>query len=192
LEWTTVFGNTRAVEIEVGCGKGLFLVNAAAAWPEHNFFAIEVSGKYARFAADRVARRGLGNVRVAQADARRLLREWVPANSVTVIHAYFPDPWWKRRHKKRRVFTPEFTGELARILVPHGAVHIATDVSEYYEVIRSLFDGHPDFTPHVTAPPHDPAHDLDYLSNFERKYRKSGRAIFRLSYERSGGILKEI
>ena len=131
LTWRDVFGNDHPIEIEVGFGKGLFLVTSALAQPDVNFVGIEIMRKYQLFTATRMAKRGLKNVRLAKADARLLLRDRVAAGSVQAMHVYFPDPWWKKRHHKRRVFTAQFARECERVL--HGRpMHIATDV----EVLR--------------------------------------------------------
>src|SRR2546425_4140241 len=89
-DWRDIFGNDHPVEIEVGCGKGLFLLNTAIARPDVNFFGIEIVRKYQLFAATRMAIRQLTNVRLACADARQFLRDRVPPASVTAIHVYFP------------------------------------------------------------------------------------------------------
>src|SRR5439155_12681338 len=115
LSWAHVFGNDHPVEIEVGFGKGLFLLTESQARPGVNFFGIEIVRKYQLFTANRLAKRGLGNVRLACADARVLLRDVVPAASVQAVHVYFPDPWWKKRHHKRRLFTAEFAAACARV-----------------------------------------------------------------------------
>lgn len=187
VHWPDLFANDRQVEVEVGCGKGLFLVSAATERPDSNFFGIEMSHKYAQFAADRVARRRLENVRVARADARRVLAEWIAHGSVSAVHVYFPDPWWKRRHKKRRVFTESFVAHVARVLRAGGELHVASDVGEYFALIRGLVQGHRSFVPCDTPGEHVPAHDLDYLTNFERKYRKEGKPIFRAVFRTTDG-----
>ena len=179
LHWPDVFGNTQPVEVEVGCGKGMFLVTAATQQPAMNFFGIELSRKYALFAAERAARRSLHNVRVARADARQVLAGPVPEASVSVLHVYFPDPWWKRRHEKRRLFTHDFVGHAGRILVPGGQLRVATDVEEYFQMMRTLVERHPSFALRDMPPERRPEHDLDYLTNFERKYRQAGKSIFR-------------
>ena len=179
LHWPDVFGNTQPVELEVGCGKGMFLIAAATQQPDRNFFGIELSRKYALFAADRITRRSLSNVRVARADARQVLAQWVPDGSVSVLHVYFPDPWWKRRHQKRRLFTEEFVGHAARILAPGGELRVATDVEEYYLAMCTLVEQQPPFALRDLPPERPPEHDLDYLTNFERKYRQAGKSIFR-------------
>jgi tRNA (guanine-N7-)-methyltransferase len=104
----TLFGRDAPLEVEVGSGKGLFISSAAIANSDHNFLGIEVSHKYARFAAARLARNGLSNAVMIDGDAVPLLREWLPDASVAAVHVYFPDPWWKKRHEKRRVLQEPF------------------------------------------------------------------------------------
>jgi tRNA (guanine-N7-)-methyltransferase len=184
LDWREVFGNDRPVEVEVGFGKGLFLLNAARARPDVNFLGVEIERKYQLFAADRLARHGLTSVRLACADARPLMRDWVPAASVQAVHVYFPDPWWKKRHHKRRVFTDEFARECGRVLRPGGVLSVATDVEDYADLVREVVAAQ---TPLRELPPPEPSaaeHDLDYLTNFERKFRKQGKPIWRMRYQR--------
>jgi tRNA (guanine-N7-)-methyltransferase len=184
LDWNAIFGNTHPVEIEVGSGKGLFLVNAAVSCPGVNFLGVEIERKYALFAATRIAKRGLQNVKLANADARSFLRERVPAASVQAIHVYFPDPWWKKRHHKRRVFTEEFTRQCERLLSLGGKLHVATDVEEYFGIITGLLGAIEGLRLLPAPESREPAHDLDYLTNFERKARKEGKPIYRTQYER--------
>jgi tRNA (guanine-N7-)-methyltransferase len=186
IDWSRTFGNDRPVVIEVGSGKGLFLVNAATRHPDRNFFGIELSRKYARLAAERLASSGVLNARIRRGDARFVLARLVPESSVRAVHIYFPDPWWKKRHKKRRVFTETLVSDIGRVLEPGGELHIATDVEEYFGIIRTLVSGHGRFLEEPVAAPRDPEHALDYLTNFERKYRIEGRPIFRVSYSRTG------
>jgi tRNA (guanine-N7-)-methyltransferase len=184
LDWSAVFGNDRPVELEVGCGKGLFLLTSAAARPETNFAGIEIVRKYQLFTATRLAKREVKNVRVACADARLFLRDCVPAASLQTVHVYFPDPWWKKRHHKRRVFTEEFAGQCSRVLRPGGELSAATDVPEYAVVMAQTMAALAEFRALPPPEPGTPTHDLDYLTNFERKFRKQGKPIFRLRYER--------
>jgi tRNA (guanine-N7-)-methyltransferase len=184
LSWAEVFGNDRPVEVEVGFGKGLFLLASAQARPDVNFLGIEISRKYQLFTATRMAKRALNNVRLAKADARWFFRNFVGASSVEAIHVYFPDPWWKKRHLKRRVFTPEFAAECERVLHPGGRLHAVTDVEEYFQMMVSLVAQH---TGLRLLPAHEPtvrATESDYLTNFERKFREQGRAIYRATFER--------
>ena len=185
LAWREIFGNDDPVELEVGSGKGLFLANAATANPGHNFLGIELARKYARHAAERVAKRNLVNVRVIAGDARLFLARYVPPSSLRTVHVYFPDPWWKARHKKRRVFGASLVADIERALVPGGELRVATDVLEYFGVIRSLVTSSPRFQEEPAPGPKTPEHELDYLTNFERKYRIEGRPIYQVHYRLS-------
>ncbi len=183
LDLRAVFGNDRPVEIEVGFGKGLFLLTAAQARPDMNFLGVEIERKYQLFTATRIAKRGLGNVRLVRADARHFLRDCVADQGVDAVHVYFPDPWWKKRHHKRRVFTPEFAAECRRVLRPGGRLHVATDVEEYFEIITGLVAQLPDLARLPDAPQEMPVSDQDYRTNFERKSAQQGRPMYRAVYE---------
>ena len=185
LDWQGVFGNDHPVEIEVGFGKGLFLQNAGRTRPDTNFLGIEIERKYVLLTAARLARQGARNVKLAATDARWLLRERVPAGSVAAVHVYFPDPWWKKRHKKRKLFTAEFAEQCARVLRPGGHLHFVSDVREYFDETLHMLAGQGRLRP-VPVPAERPAADeADYLTNFERKYRKEGRPIYRALFTKS-------
>src|SRR5262249_28351459 len=154
-----LFGNDHPVELEVGSGKGLFLVNAAGQRPGHNFLGIELSRKYARLAAERILKHGATNAKLWPGDARAVLERQVPAGRVRSVHVYFPDPWWKRRHKKRRVFTDSLVAAVVRCLQPDGGLHVATDVEEYFDVIRSLIRAEPRLAETPPGPVGEPEHD---------------------------------
>ncbi len=186
VSWPALFGNDRPVELEVGSGKGLFLANAATANPAHNFFGIELAKKYARRAADRAFKRRLANVKVLAGDARLFLDRHAPAASLVAVHVYFPDPWWKARHKKRRVFAGPLVDDIERTLVPGGDLHVVTDVEEYFGVIQALMASREKFQAQPLPEVPEPQHELDYLTNFERKYRIEGRPIHRAHYRMLG------
>jgi tRNA (guanine-N7-)-methyltransferase len=184
IDWPAVFGNDHPVEIEVGFGKGLFLVTAAQAHPERNYLGIEVLRALQLYAATRVAKRHLTNVRVARGDARRFLHERVADGSVAAVHVYFPDPWWKKRHHKRRVWTPEFAADCVRVLRPGGRLHVATDVPEYFALVRELLDGQSGLKRLWSEEQTGPPRADEILTNFERKARQKGGSVFRAEYER--------
>ena len=184
IPWSAIFERERPVEIEVGFGKGLFLTNSGVARPDTNFFGIEIVRKYQLYATERIALRNLPNVRTCCADAKRILREVVVPDSVAVVHVFFPDPWWKTKHKKRLLFTGEFADLVLRVLKTGGVLHFVTDVQDYFEMVTELLAGIPAFA--LLDPPaeNNPEHDMDYLTNFERKFRREGRPIHRSRYRK--------
>jgi tRNA (guanine-N7-)-methyltransferase len=179
LEWSEVFGNENAVEMDIGCGRGKFLVDSAIRHPEINWLGVELDFSEGRRGAKRLAKRELPNARVVGGDAIQFLTKHVMPESIDAAHVYFPDPWWKRKHAKRRLFTDSFADLLARI-VKHGSyVHSWTDVGDYYNVISSLMNHHTEFE--AQQPPSEPAgaHDDDYLTGFHRRGRLMGCTIYR-------------
>jgi tRNA (guanine-N7-)-methyltransferase len=181
FDWRIVFGNDFPVECEVGCGKGLFLLQSALANPQVNYLGVEVERKYQLFTANRIAKRHLTNVRLVHADGRTFLRDCVPAASLRAIHVYFPDPWWKRRHHKRRLFTSDFAKECARTLWPGGVLHLATDVDEYFQVMQKLLDEIREL--HLNP---DDNSVGQVQTNFERKAKEQGKKILRGDYRKEG------
>ncbi len=185
LDWSQLTSRmtdpSQPIELEVGSGKGLFLQQAAAQRPQHNFIGVELSGKFANRAAERIARHSLANVQMLRGDAEAFLLKTVPDKSVVAVHVYFPDPWWRRKHKKRRVLNDDTLAAIERILKPQGQFHFWTDVLDYYELIckhvieRMSLDG-PRYVPERAA-----THDLDYTTHFERRARRNLQPIYRQS-----------
>ena len=184
FSWGAVLGNDHPVEIEVGFGKGLFLLTSAQTQPHVNFLGIEIERKYQLFAATRMAKRGLSNVRLVKADARSFLRAFVAAGSCQAVHVYFPDPWWKTRHRKRRVFTPEFAAQCERVLQTGGHLHFATDVEEYFSVMIELVAEQTRLRRLPLDQPSGIEQGAEARTNFERKARLLGKVIYRACYER--------
>jgi tRNA (guanine-N7-)-methyltransferase len=184
LNWFDLFGNANPVEIEVGMGKGLFLLTSALARSDTNFFGIEIARKYQLFATNRFALRNLSNVKTVCADARWVLDQFIPRESVAAIHVYFPDPWWKARHKKRRVFTPDFAAAVARAIRVGGRLHIASDVEEYFGVMAAIVRDMPSFRELRSETTTASLEEAGYQTNFERKARQKGTPIWRAEFER--------
>jgi tRNA (guanine-N7-)-methyltransferase len=184
LDATALFGRAAPLEVEMGSGKGLFITAAAAAHPEHNFLGVEIAKKYAAHCAGRLARRGLTNAAMVSGDGLRLFREFIPSNSVEAVHVYFPDPWWKARHKKRRVLNEPFVADVERVVRPGGTLHFWTDVQEYFETtLEMLARVSPLVGPLPVAEP--PAeHDLDYRTHFERRTRKNEEPVYRAEFRK--------
>ncbi len=184
LRWNEFFGNDLPVELDIGCGRGLFLFNAAVTTPDTNFVGLEIDYREGRRTATRLMKQNLPNARVIGGDGTSVLASMIEPGTVQAAHVYFPDPWWKKRHRKRRIFNFEFTHLLARILKPGGFVHHWTDVADYFEMVRGLMDGHADFEICPPAPERDADHDMDYHTSFERKKRKLGLPIYRALWRR--------
>jgi tRNA (guanine-N7-)-methyltransferase len=177
--WAAVFGNRRPVEVEIGSGTGTFLMQVSLDHPERNYFGIEHSSSRAAFVAAQIAREKRSNARVIGADAACVVRQLIPPESVHALHIYFPDPWWKRRHHRRRLFTEELARDLSRALIPGGLVFTATDVPDVCELIRATMAATGAFVedPEMRSPRRHP-------TAFERKGTAAGAKISEMCFRR--------
>ena len=175
-----VFGNTRPVELEIGIGKGTFLTARATARPEINFIGLEYAGAYAKYAADRCRRRGLENVRILAAEANQFVETALADASLFRVHIYFPDPWPKRKHNRRRLIQPAFLDQLRRILRPGGQLLVVTDHMDYFQQIRKVFARAEGFVPIAFPQMADESGQI-VGTNFERKYIAQGRPFYKLA-----------
>jgi tRNA (guanine-N7-)-methyltransferase len=179
LEPRSLFPADHPVELEVGSGKGLFLSAASRARPDVNFLGIEIAAGYARLCAGKLAAAGATNARIIHGDAQRLVRTMLPDASLEAIHVYFPDPWWKARHRKRRVLCGPFLEHAARVLVSGGRLHVWTDVEEYFLEAMAAARSTGLFTDPDEEPAKPAEHDLDYRTHFERRTRLAGEPVWR-------------
>jgi tRNA (guanine-N7-)-methyltransferase len=180
-----LFGRAAPLEVEVGTGKGLFLQSAAAVAPGCNFLGVEISHKYARVAAARLMKQSLRNAMVVDGDAQRLFAELLPAQSLSAVHVYFPDPWWKKRHHKRRVMNERFVRDVARTLVPHGVLHFWTDVQEYFAASLALIAEHTALVDAGDVKERLATHELDYRTHYERRIRLGKQPVYRAEFRDS-------
>ena len=185
--WFAPERRDRPVELEIGSGKGTFLVQQAALLPEVNYVGIEWSMPFWRFAADRCRRRGLENVRLLRAEAGAFVQQSVPDASLRQVHIYFPDPWPKTRHNKRRLIQAPFLRELYRVLESHGMIRIVTDHDDYFQWI---LDHAGQVTSLLGQVPFDRPAGAGagevVGSNFERKYQRQGRPFHALALRKLG------
>lgn len=185
MDFRAIFGNVRPVEAEIGTGKGTFLLDRGQARPEINFLGIEYARAYCCYAADRFRRHGITNVRMQRADARHVFKVCLPPESLLRIHIYFPDPWPKRRHHRRRLIQPGFIADARRALCTGGQIIIVTDHHGYFEQIRAVLAA---AAPGLAVIDMPQVADTDgelVGTNFERKYIAQGRAFYsaaRLKY----------
>jgi tRNA (guanine-N7-)-methyltransferase len=176
IVWREMFGNDHPVELEIGMGKGTFLTDTAKARPGTNFFGLEYARWFWRYASDRLRRNGCTNVRTARAEAGYFIREFVGDSSLSVVHIYFPDPWPKKRHQKRRLIQAGFLEQVERILVPGGRLKLVTDHEDYFRQMEEVVGA-------------SRLKKVEYVAgevgtNFERKYIKEGRKFFGIAAER--------
>ncbi|MBL8962808.1 MAG: tRNA (guanosine(46)-N7)-methyltransferase TrmB [Phycisphaeraceae bacterium] len=173
--------SSRPFEIEIGCGKGTFLLHEARERPGVNFLGFEWEYEFFAYACDRLRRARIRNVRMLHADAVEFLRWRCPSGIVRVIHLYFSDPWPKVRHHKRRVVQESFLRECHRVLERDGQLRIVTDHSEYWEWMQHQFNrvtlpaGEGLFEVGPFEPPRSAGEGELVGSNFERKYRRERR-----------------
>ena len=165
------------VEVEIGSGKGSFLVAESELRPDTLFVGIERARRYWLYAADRLRRRERPNARIVRGDAREVL-EAMPEGSVSGLHMYFPDPWPKRRHAHRRLLIqPEFLTACERVLAAGAPLRVVTDDPDYFDQIEAALAARPKLARSRYEPPASANEGELAGSNFERKYRLEGRRI---------------
>ena len=179
-----LFGRNAPLEVEVGTGKGMFLRKAAAGTPEVDFLGIEIALKYAKYAAAGLVKAGLTNAAVIHGDALRFFAEWLPDQSVHAVHVYFPDPWWKKRHRKRRVMREGFVRDVSRVLVPGGRLHFWTDVGEYFHESLAIIAECSCLEGPLPVPEKPAENDMDFRTHFERRVRLQGGVIYRSEFRK--------
>jgi len=177
LDPRELFDNDRPIELEIGSGKGTFLLARAANRPDLNFIGIEWARSYCEYAADRIRRAHLENVRMLRADAGAFVRDCLPDASLWRVHIYFPDPWPKLKHHRRRLIQSPFVAEVHRVLRIGGQLLAVTDHAGYFQQIRRVLDAAQGFV--RTPMPKMAGEDGELVgTNFERKYIAQGRPFY--------------
>ena len=171
------FGNSNPVEIEIGCGKGKFLVDCAAENPARNYWGVDRVGKWMKIGVKKGEKRNLGNLVFLKTEIREFLRR-VPPASVKGFHIYFPDPWPKRRHRKRRLVTEAFLHLLNACLQPSGFVQLATDDADYFGQMKAAAAGSGSWR--ITESVNRRLAYEAAKTNYELKYEAAGKPLYYL------------
>ena len=184
LDFERAFGRRAPVVAEVGFGMGETTARIAAAHPETNYLGIEVHAPGVGSLLKQVGEAGLENVRIVQHDAVEVMREMVPAASLDAIHVFFPDPWPKKRHHKRRLLQPDFVALAASRLKAGGIFHVATDWEEYAHEVLAVFLAEPELA--NTADGFAPRPESRPETKFERRGLKLGHGVWDIVFKRQG------
>lgn len=177
----------RPLEIEIGSGKGTFLLQQSQAQPETNFLGFEWAGEFYRYAADRFRRRQSRNVKLVYGDATSFLAHRCADGVARVIHLYFSDPWPKKRHHKRRVVQDHTMAVFQRVLEAHGELRIVTDHDDLWAWMTDHAARHAVMFKRCDFEPPASAGEGEVVgSNFERKYRREGRPFHAMTLRKRG------
>ncbi len=180
----SLLGNDHPLEIEIGSGKGTFLAVESKLRPDVNFLGVERTLRYWRFAADRLRRTQCENVRLVLAEASALLREYLPESTVEAVHVYFPDPWPKTRHHRRRLIQPALVEAVARCLRRGARLQVLTDHANYFAHIQKVLEAS-SLALAEYVPPTSAREGELVGTNFERKYRGRGRPLYSIAVVKS-------
>jgi|YNPNPStandDraft_1061719.scaffolds.fasta_scaffold05871_3 tRNA (guanine-N7-)-methyltransferase len=178
LNLQDLFVKQQPFEVELGTGDGNFLFQYATAHPNINFIGVERLLGRLRKLDKKAVRYGLQNLRLLRIEALYFLQYLLPDSSIQALHIYFPDPWPKKKHHKKRLINDRFPQIASRVLQPTGYIHIKTDDRSYYDQIMQCFEPHKCFQP---VP--QPKEIVDALTDFERDFLAVGKPIYRITYQ---------
>ena len=182
LDFEVAFGRKAPTVLEIGFGMGETTAAIAEAMPDHDFLAVDVHGPGVGGLLKRIDERGLTNVRVVQHDAVEVVTQMIPADTLAGIHVFFPDPWPKKRHHKRRLLQPGFVRQLALRLEPGGYLHAATDCQDYAAAILTSLAAEP--TLRNTAEDYAERPAYRPITKFERRGLGLGHGVWDIVFRR--------
>jgi len=184
LSFLDIFGNSNPVEIEIGFGKGSFLVEQSSRNPNKNYLGIEKEKKYSYYTASRLIKRKITNCKLMINDASKILSTYILKNSIETIHTYFPDPWWKNRHQKRRIMSHDFLYSIINSLVPGGSFKFASDVPDYYFLTLKLMENMEGLC--MNSASQESSGSVNSLrTNFEKKAFDNGNSVYQVTTRKS-------
>jgi len=175
--WAELFGRRAPLALEIGCGVGDFIVQQAQLRPEWNFLAIDIYNKGCLKTVRRLEQEGVDNVRVLRMEARYLLHHFVDREALTAVYINCPDPWPKKRHRKRRLVSNELLEVLRWHLVPDGEVNFATDFTDYGEDVAALLAAHPGFVNQLPQPVNRERAGYPH-SHYMQKFHRQGLPLY--------------
>jgi tRNA (guanine-N7-)-methyltransferase len=184
LNLAEVFGRQAEIHLEIGFGMGDALVTMAKTHPEHNYLGIDVHRPGIGSLLLKIEAEQLTNVRVLEADAVEVLQNYLPPTSLAVVYLFFPDPWPKKRHQKRRLVQPEFVHLLAQRMKPGGHLNLATDWQDYAEQMLQVLEATSDFVNGYTKGKFAPRPTERPLTKFEQRGQRLGHQVWDLIYWR--------
>ncbi|WP_428609330.1 tRNA (guanosine(46)-N7)-methyltransferase TrmB [Sedimenticola sp.] len=185
IDFPTLFGNDNPVFLEIGFGNGASLASMAEANPEHNYLGIEVHGPGVGHLLLEIEKQSLRNVRILRHDAIEVLKNAIPSGSLQGLFLFFPDPWHKKRHHKRRILNPAFVNELGRVIRPGGFFHAATDWEDYaLQMMEILSAAEAAFENSAGKGCYTPRPDYRPLTKFEQRGHRLGHGVWDLIFIR--------
>jgi tRNA (guanine-N7-)-methyltransferase len=189
-DWEQRFGRKGRLELEIGPGRGHFALDHAALEPAVDLVCIETRRADCELLRDRASERGLRNLVVLQGDAKLLLLRLFQRGELSALHVQFPDPWWKKRHRKRRMVDAELAVRMRTLLRPGGIVDFRTDVAAYAQAAIAIWEetGFENAAGKGKLWPEPPA----VLSTRERRYLRTGQPVFRARFVNPGPPAAEV
>jgi tRNA (guanine-N7-)-methyltransferase len=186
LDFSRLFGNENPVWLEIGFGDGESLASMAKAMPGRNFMGIEVHTPGVGHLLLKLAEEDISNVRIMSADAMEILRQSIPPQSLSGLQLFFPDPWHKKKHHKRRIVQPAFVELLATLLKPGGIFHAATDWEDYARHMLSVMSDHARLFGNLSdTNTYVPQPDSRPTTKFERRGQRLGHGVRDLMFKRT-------
>jgi tRNA (guanine-N7-)-methyltransferase len=185
LQFASIFGREAPVTMEIGFGNGEALAQLAARHPEEDFLGVEVHTPGVGHLMLKLAEQESSNVRILQTDAMELLRHHLPQASLHRVQLYFPDPWHKRRHHKRRIVQLAFADLIQQALSPGGVIHMATDWEDYARQMMAVFTQHRGFRNQAGKGNYSPRPETRPMTKFEQRGQRLGHGVWDLLFERT-------
>jgi tRNA (guanine-N7-)-methyltransferase len=183
-DWSAVFGRERPLILEIGFGRGAFLLHLARTYPEHNIIGLEISNRCLLAVESAIQRQQLSHVRIVHSMAETALHHLFLPQSLAQIHVNFPDPWFRTRHSHRRLMQRDTLDAMVSRLAPAGQLYLATDILEYAEMSDALLQETAGLTNRLPTPW---ANELAgrVVTKYENKARQEGRACYYFAYQRN-------